>query len=150
MYSWQYMHTKRRDIVNPQTVSCLCKITISTMLICRWKRHELWTCTNYYRGHTPHSKQRLWFQLSVQWRHSHSAWTLLPDYWSVWQWTEPASCFARGSVASASASLAGLSKCRALLRQSFDNVSLAVAMAQGITATLLCAHSPTILTNPEP
>ena len=34
-----------------QTVSC------STVSMRRWKRHELWTCTNYCRGHTPHSKQ---------------------------------------------------------------------------------------------
>ena len=32
----------------------------------------------------------------------------------------------------------------------FDNASLAVAMARGIKATLLCAHGPTVLTNPEP
>ena len=38
----------------------------------------------------------------------------------------------------------------ALLCQSFDNASLAVAMALGIKATLLCAHGPTVLTNPEP
>ena len=37
----------------------------------------------------------------------------------------------------------------ALSRQSFDNASLAVAMARGIKATL-CAHGPTVLTNPEP
>ena len=37
-------------------------------------------------------------------------------------------------------------------RRSFDrqNASLAVAMARGIKATLLCAHGPTVLTNPEP
>ena len=54
-------------------------------------------------------------------------------------------------MASASACLAGLSK-RAALRadHSIDNASLAVAMARGIKATLLCAHGPTVLTNPEP
>ena len=54
-------------------------------------------------------------------------------------------------MASASAYLAGLSK-RAALRadRSIDNASLAVAMARGIEATLLCAHGPTVLTNPEP
>ena len=54
-------------------------------------------------------------------------------------------------MASASACLAGLSK-RAGLRadRSIDNASLAVAMARGIKATLLCAHGPTVLTNPEP
>ena len=31
-----------------------------------------------------------------------------------------------------------------------DNASLAVAMARGIKATLLFAHGPTVLTNPEP
>ena len=45
---------------------------------------------------------------------------------------------------------ARLSKRAALLRRSFDNASLAVAMARGIKATLLCAHGPTVLTNPEP
>ena len=60
--------------------------------------------------------------------------------------TDIASRFAQGSVASASACLAGLSKCAALSRPSFDNTSLAVAMARG---TLLCAHSPTTLTNPD-
>ena len=38
----------------------------------------------------------------------------------------------------------------ALSRLSFDNASLAVAMARGIKATLLCAYGPTVLTNPEP
>ena len=54
-------------------------------------------------------------------------------------------------MASASACLAGLLK-RAALRadRSIDNASLAVAMARGIKATLLCAHGPTVLTNPEP
>ena len=42
--------------------------------------------------------------------------------------TDLASRFARGSVASA---------------------SLAVAMARGIKGTLLCAHDPTVLTNPR-
>ena len=99
------------------------------------------------RGHTPHSKQ---FQLSVQWRRSRSTGTLLPDYWQVWQRTDLASHFARGSVASASACLAGFSKRTVLSRRSFDNASLAVAMARGIKATLLCAHGPTVLTNPQP
>ena len=51
----------------------------------------------------------------------------------------------------APAQQAGLSKRAALLRRSFDrqNASLAVAMARGIKATLLCAHGPTVLTNPE-
>ena len=31
-----------------------------------------------------------------------------------------------------------------------NNASLAVARARGIKATLLCAHGPTVLTNPEP
>ena len=42
-------------------------------------------------------------------------------------------------MASTSACLAGLS-----------NASLAVAMSQGFKATLLYAHGPTVLTNPEP
>ena len=46
--------------------------------------------------------------------------------------------------------LVGLLKRAVLLRLLFDNVSLAVAMARGIKATLLCAHGPTVLTNPEP
>ena len=52
-------------------------------------------------------------------------------------------------MASASACLVDLSKRAALSRRSFDNAraSLAVAMARG---TLLCAHGPTVLTNPEP
>ena len=50
-------------------------------------------------------------------------------------------------LASASACLAGLLKHVALSRRSFNNASLAVAMARG---TLLCAHGPTVLTNPEP
>ena len=54
-------------------------------------------------------------------------------------------------MASASACLAGLSKRAALhADRSIDNASLAVAMARGIKATLLCAHGPTVLTNPEP
>ena len=60
-------------------------------------------------------------------------------------------------MASASACLAGLSKRAALCAdRSIDSASLAVAMARGITATLfvhtllLCAHGPTVLTNPEP
>ena len=53
-------------------------------------------------------------------------------------------------MASASACLAGLLKRMALSCQSFDNVSLAVAMTRGIKATLLCAHDRTVLTNPEP
>ena len=48
------------------------------------------------------------------------------------------------------ACLAGLSKHTVLSRQLFDNASLAVAMARGIKATLLCTHGPTVLTNPEP
>ena len=122
-------------------------VPISTVRMRRWKRHELWTCTYYCIGHTPHCKQVLWLQLSVQWRHSRSAQTSLPDYWQVWQRTDLASCFVQGSVASASVCSAGLSKHTALSRRSFDNVSLALTMAWGI---LLCAHGPTILTNPEP
>ena len=38
----------------------------------------------------------------------------------------------------------------ALSPQSFDDASLAVAMARGIKATLLFAHGPTVLTNPGP
>ena len=53
-------------------------------------------------------------------------------------------------MASASGCLAGFSKRAALSRRSFDNASLAVAMARGIKTTLLCAHGPTVLTNPEP
>ena len=108
-------------------------------------------CADWFRSgcrsHTPHSKQ---LALSVQWRRSHSARTLLPDYWQVWQRTDLASRFARGSVASTSACLAGLSKRVALSCRSFDNSSLAIAMARGFEATFLCAHGPTVLTNPEP
>ena len=109
-----------------------------------WARLPLVSCAcadgSSCRGHTPWQSKQL--QLSVQRQRSRSAWTLLPDYWQVW--TDLASRFARGSVASASACLAGLSKRAALSRQTFDNASLAVAMARGIKATLLCAHGPTI------
>ena len=109
------------------------------------------TCNYHCRGHTPHCKQLLWVQLGVQWRRSRAAQTSLLDYWQVciWQRTDLASRFTRGLVASASTCSAGLSKRTALSRQSFDNVSLALAMAWGIKATL-GAHGPTVLTNPEP
>ena len=58
--------------------------------------------------------------------------------------TELASRFGRGSVGSASACLAGLSKRAAHSQRSFNNASLAVALAWGIKATLPCA---TVLTN---
>ena len=45
------------------------------------------------------------------------------------QWKANMDHFARGSVASAGACLAGLSKCATLSCPSFDNASLAVAMA---------------------
>ena len=47
-------------------------------------------------------------------------------------------------LAPAPAQQAGLSKHAALSRRSFDrqNASLAVAMARGIEATLLCVHGP--------
>ena len=55
-------------------------------------------------------------------------------------------------LAPAPAQQASFSKRAALSCRSFDqqNASLAVAMARGIKATLLCAHGPTVLTNPEP
>ena len=127
-----YMLINHRDVVYAQMVSCL---PISTVCMCRWKRHELWTCIYYCRGHTPHCKQLLWLQLSVQWRRSCSARTSLPDYWRVWQRTDLASRITQGSVASASACSAGLSKRAALSRQSFNNVSLALAWC-----TLLCTR----------
>ena len=53
-------------------------------------------------------------------------------------------------MASGSTCLAGLSiKMQALSRRSFDNASVAVAIARGIKATLLHAHGPTVLINPE-
>ena len=76
-----------------------------------------------------------------------SAWTLLPDYWQVWQRTDLASRYAWGSVASASTYSTVLSKRTALSCRLFNNAS---SMAWGSKATLLCAHSPTVLTNPEP
>ena len=48
-----------------------------------------------------------------------------------------ASCFTWGSVATCSAGL-------------LKYAVLSISMAWGIKATLLCAHGPTILTNPEP
>ena len=86
-----------------------------------------------YRGHTPWQNKQL--QLSVQWQRSRSARMLLPDYWQIW--TDLASRFARSSVASASACLAGLSKCAELSRRSFDNASLTVAMARCIRSVLV-------------
>ena len=77
------------------------------------------TLPYYCWGHTLHCKQLLW--------RSRSARTSLLDYWQVWQRTDLTSCFAQGSVASASACLAGLSKGAALSRRSFNNASLAVA-----------------------
>ena len=80
------------------------RLSISTVRMRRWKRLQ-----------RPHPLAK---QASVLWQRSRSARTLLPDYWQVW--TDLASRFARGSVASASACLAGLSKCAALSRRSFD------------------------------
>ena len=57
-----------------------------------------------------------WSGLSVQWWRSRSAQTLLPDYWQVWQRTDLASCFVRGSVASASTCSTSHLKCTALRR----------------------------------
>ena len=98
------------------------------------------------RDHTPHSKQLLWL---LQWRRSCncSARTLVPDYWHVWQITDLASRFARGSVANTSACLAGLSKTAALLCQSFDNASLWPEALR----PLFFVHTAlyTVLTNPE-
>ena len=88
----------------------------------------------------------------LQWQHSCSARTLLPDCWQVWQRTDPVSRFAQGSVASTCS--AGLSKCMALhtSRSTMHmrvHASVANSMAWGIKATL-CACGPTVLTNPEP
>ena len=89
-------------------------------------------------------------QLSMQWRRSRSALTLLPDYDK--EQTLPLASLEALWIAPVPAQQAGLSKRAALLRRSFDrqNASLAVAMARGIKATLLCAHGPTVPTNPEP
>ena len=111
---WQYMLINRRDVIYAQT-----RLPISTVRMRRWKQHKHWTCTYFCRGRTPHCKQLLCLQLSVQWRHSCSARTSLPDYWQVWQRTDLASHFTRGSVASASAYSVGLLKYAALSRQSF-------------------------------
>ena len=51
-------------------------------------------------------------------------------------------------MASANACIADFSKCAALSRRLFDNASLGAAMARGMKATL-CAHGPTVLTNPH-
>ena len=104
------MLIKHRDIVHAQTVSCLGKIVPCA-------------CADWSGcgGHTPQQATALWL---LQWWRSRSAQMLLPDYWQVWQRTDLASRFARGSVASTSACLAGLSKRAALSRRSFDNASL--------------------------
>ena len=96
----------------------------STMRMCRWKRHKLWTCTNYCRGHTPHSKQQLALAptkcaMAIFSLYSNVATGLLTGM------TKNRSHLllrSRLGGYSVSAGLAGLSKCTALSHRSFDNV----------------------------
>ena len=67
-------------------------------------------------------------------RRSRSAWTLLPDYWQIWQRTDLA--FRTRSAFTP------------IVRQCLSSCSYMARL--GTKATLLCAHGPTILTNPEP
>ena len=90
-------------------------------------------------------------QLSVQWRRSRSALRRAASNVVTGLLTLPLASLEALWLAPAPAQQAGLSKRAALSRRSFDqqNASLAVAMVWGIKATLLCAHSPTVLINPD-
>ena len=127
--------------------SACARLPISTVRMRRRKRDEPWTCTYYCRGHTPHCKQLLWLQLSVQWQHSRSVRTSLPDYCRYdKEQISPLALLEAQCLAPAPAQQASWNTWRFHINCStMHTASLAVAVA-----TLLCAHGPTVLTDSEP